>query len=318
MSGGLSVMEVDMQDMTRFLAASTHLGSNNVNFQMENYVFKRRADGVHILHLRKTYEKLLLAARAIAAIENPSDVYVISSRPMGQRAVLKFARYTGATPIAGRFTPGAFTNQIQAAFREPRLLVVTDPVTDHQPITEASYVNIPVIAFCNTDSPLRYVDVAVPCNNKGTHSVGLMWWMLAREVLRLRGTISRNLPWETDVMPDLFFYRDPEEQEKEEAAKAEAAKAEADAAKIEVPVSSENWGGDVAEETALAPPVATPALVPAGAADATSASPAPAAAATPAAATTGDDWNQSVDDWAATPATATGDDWGGEAAGNAW
>lgn len=314
-------MEVDMQDMTRFLAASTHLGSNNVNFQMENYVFKRRADGVHILHLRKTYEKLLLAARAIAAIENPSDVYVISSRPMGQRAVLKFARYTGATPIAGRFTPGAFTNQIQAAFREPRLLVVTDPVTDHQPITEASYVNIPVIAFCNTDSPLRYVDVAVPCNNKGTHSVGLMWWMLAREVLRLRGTISRNLPWETDVMPDLFFYRDPEEQEKEEAAKAEAAKAEADAAKIEVPVA-ENWGGDVADDAALAAAAAPAAATPVPAATAAAAaSPAPGApaAATPAAAPAGDDWNQSVDDWAtATPATATGDDWGGEAAGNAW
>lgn len=69
--------------------------------------------GVHIINLKKTYEKLLLAARAIASIENPADVYVISSRPMGQRAVLKYARYTGATSIAGRFTPGAFTNQIQ-------------------------------------------------------------------------------------------------------------------------------------------------------------------------------------------------------------
>jgi len=36
-----------------------------------------------------------------------------------------------------------------------------------------------------------------------------MWWMLAREVLRLRGTILREQPW--DVMTDLFFYRDPEE-----------------------------------------------------------------------------------------------------------
>jgi len=88
------------------LAATTHVGSENSVTTMEQYIFKRRGDGVHIINLRKTWEKLLLAARAIVAIENPADVYVISSRPYGQRAVLKFARYIGCTPIAGRFTPG--------------------------------------------------------------------------------------------------------------------------------------------------------------------------------------------------------------------
>jgi small subunit ribosomal protein SAe len=99
--------------------------------------------------------------------------------------------------------------------------VVTNPRADHQPLTEVSYVNLPTIALCNTESPLRYVDIAIPCNNKGAHSVGLMWWMLAREVLRMRGTISREHPWE--VMPYLYFYRDPEGIEKEERAAAEKA-----------------------------------------------------------------------------------------------
>merc|ERR1712158_309830 len=147
---------------------------------MQSYVYARKSDGIHILNLRKTWEKLMLAARIIAGIENPADVCVISTRPYGTRAVLKFAAATGATPIAGRFTPGTFTNQIQKAFREPRLLLISDPRTDHQPVTEASYANIPIVAFTNVDSPTKFIDIAVPCNNKSPQSIGLMWWFLAR------------------------------------------------------------------------------------------------------------------------------------------
>jgi len=239
MSGGLDTLALNVSDVTKMLAATTHLGSDKVNFQMEQYVYKRRPDGIHIINLGRTWEKLLLAARAIAAIEHPQDVFVISSRLYGQRAVLKFASYCQATPIAGRFTPGAFTNQIQQAFREPRLLVVTDPLTDHQPIIEASYVNIPVIAFCNTDSPLKYIDIAIPCNTKATHSIGLMWWLLSREVLRLRGRISRKDEWNTVV--DLFFYRDPDETEKEEAAAKEAVPAIKEDAHVQDVAEPENW-----------------------------------------------------------------------------
>jgi len=294
MSGGLDALGLKEDDVVKFLACTTHLGSTNLDFQMEQYVFKRKSDGVYIINLKKTWEKVQLAARAIAAIENPADVCVISARPYGQRAVLKFASHTGATPVAGRFTPGTFTNQIQAAFREPRLLVVTDPRTDHQPVKEAAYVNLPVIALCNTDSPLRYIDIAIPCNNKSVHSIGLMWWMLTREVLRLRGVVSREVPW--DVMPDLYFYRDPEETEKEEQAGAEAPKGAKDDYVPEYnPVDTYPVAevSDWAAETAAVVPAHPHGYKPT------------------------DDWSATdTGEWAAPAAPAVQGDWGGSSADN--
>ncbi|KAJ8695886.1 structural constituent of ribosome [Pleurotus ostreatus] len=289
-----SVLSATEEDIQLLLAAQCHIGTKNCDKQMEGYVWKRRSDGIHILNIGKTWEKLVFAARIIATVENPNDVCVISARPYGHRAVLKYAANTGAQAIAGRFTPGSFTNYITRSFKEPRLIIVTDPRVDHQAIREASYVNIPVIAFCDTDAPTKFVDVAIPTNNKTKHSIGLVWWLLAREVLRLRGTIPRTADgW--NVMVDMFFYRDPEEverqQQEEAAAKIAAQAGDAEAAPLD------SW-----DVTSAAPGTSiNPALVAQdGAALDWSAEPAPGAPT---------DWSAEPAAAGAWEATATGSGW---------
>jgi small subunit ribosomal protein SAe len=195
----------------QMLAARVMNGSDNVSFGMQPYVFQRRRDGSHVINIGMTYEKIKFAARIIAAVDEPKDVLAISAKPYGQRAVHKFAQFTGALCINQRFTPGYFTNHsIKDKYIEPRVIIVCDPNTDQQAVHEAAYANIPCIALCDTDAHLEYVDCVIPCNTKNKSSIGHVMWLLTREVLRLRNQLPMTKEWE--VLPDLFFFRDAQDE----------------------------------------------------------------------------------------------------------
>lgn len=191
------------------LAAKCHLGTKSISNNMKSYVFSRRADGLHIIHLGKTWEKLMLAARVLAIIE-PEDIYITFSTSKSRRPAIKLAKYVGGKTNQDRFVPGTFTNTLE----ESTMLVCMDPMTDFQAVQESSKCNMPVIAFTNTHSLLKYVDLAIPCNNMGSQSLGVMCWFLSRAILRIRGILNYNLSW--DVLPDMFFYSDIQEDDEQE------------------------------------------------------------------------------------------------------
>merc|ERR1719203_1684079 len=201
------------------LAAQTHIGRQKAHTDMKRYIWKRRPDGVHVINLEKTWAKLILAARILVTCRAPEDICVMSTRTFGQRGAIKFAHYTGATPLVGKWVPGTFTNPQNKAFFEPRILIVDDPSTCFAALRETSYTGIPVIALTGTDNNCRFVDCAIPCNNRGKFSIGLMFWLFARELLRMRGDPQcvRKVPWKESV--DLFFYRDADEIKRQQDAK---------------------------------------------------------------------------------------------------
>ena len=175
---------------------------------MERFIHSVGKEGVPIFKVAQTYERIRLAARIIAGVEDLSEVYAISSRESGQRSVVKFATFTKCSVTSSsRWTPGSLTNYKTKQFKEPKMLIVVDPYADYKPIKEASYCNIPVIALCDTHNSLKYVDLAIPCNNNTTESISMVFWMLAREVMILRGELDNNTDdWE--VMVDLFYHKD--------------------------------------------------------------------------------------------------------------
>lgn len=200
------------RDYLRLIKANCHVASKNYTNSMKRYLSLIGKSGDVYFDIAQMYDKILLAARVMAAVPNPEDILAVSSKTTGQRAVVKFSKFTGSgVSNQAKWTPGALTNYETRQFKEPRMILVADPHADFKAIKESSYVNIPVIALCDSHHSLKYVDIAIPCNTSSTDSVSLVFWMLAREINVLKGKLDQNDDeWSADksAMYDLFLNKD--------------------------------------------------------------------------------------------------------------
>ncbi len=182
-------MEDYLVPLDQYLAAGVHIGTQQKTQDMKKFIYRVRQDGLYVLDVRKTDERLRVAGKFLAKFD-PESVLAVSVRLYGQRPVKKFGEVTGARSIPGRFLPGTMTNPQVKNFIEPDVLIVTDPRADHQAMKEAIEIGIPIVALVDTENFLSYVDVAIPTNNKGRKALALIYWILAREVLFNRKEIE--------------------------------------------------------------------------------------------------------------------------------
>ncbi|RMF05973.1 30S ribosomal protein S2 [Candidatus Woesearchaeota archaeon] len=182
----------------QYLKAGIHIGTKFRTKYMENFIYKTRPDGLSVLNLQKIDERLGLAASFLANYE-PEEIVVVCRRENGWKPVKLFGKLVGAKVFAGRYPPGALTNLQLETYFEPKVMLVCDSWPDRNAVQDAIKMGIPVIALCDTNNQANNIDLVVPCNNKGKKSLGLIFYILAREYLLKKGRIKS---------PEEFEYSD--------------------------------------------------------------------------------------------------------------
>ncbi len=172
-----------------YLAAGVHIGTQQKSKDMKKFIYRVRGDGLYILNIQETDNRIKTAAEFIAKYDAPK-VFVVTSRQYGQYPAKKFATAIGGTYKMGRFIPGTMTNQNIPNYTEPDVIIVTDPIGDAQAIKEAVHSGIPVVALCDSNNMTKYIDLVIPTNNKGRKALSMVYYLLARETLKSRGIVT--------------------------------------------------------------------------------------------------------------------------------
>lgn len=172
-----------------YMTSGVHIGTRQKTADIKEFIYKVRNDGLYIIDVKKTDERIKSAAKFIAKYD-PENILIVSVRQYGQKPVRILGQHTGIKVLDGRFRPGTLTNPNSEGFLEPELLIVTDPLADAQALHEAVNTGIPVIGLCDTNNETKHLDIVIPTNNKGRRALALVYWLLAREIQKVKGKIK--------------------------------------------------------------------------------------------------------------------------------
>jgi small subunit ribosomal protein S2 len=200
-----AVMETASEEVSRllipedvYLTSGVHIGTQQKSADMKDFIFKVRSDGLYVLDVKKTDERIRVAASFLARFD-PKKILVVSARQYGQKPSKTFSKTLGSMIVAGRFVPGSLTNPVLPTFLEPEVVLVTDPAADEQALVEALGVGIPIVAICDANNETRNVDLVIPSNNKGRRALATVYWLLTREIMKARGMVPSDEEYKLTV-----------------------------------------------------------------------------------------------------------------------
>ena len=174
-----------------YLKSGIHIGTKFRTAYMEQFIYKTRPDGLSVLNLQKIDERVKIVASFLAQY-SPADILIVCRRENGWKAVELFGKLTGVRVFAGRYPPGILTNPNLEEYTEAKIVMVVDAWPDRNAVLDAGKVGIPVIALCDTNNQSNFIDFVLPCNNKGKKSLGLLFYILTKELLKLRGKLKEG------------------------------------------------------------------------------------------------------------------------------
>ena len=177
--------------LDEYLKVGIHIGTKFRTAFMAPFIYKIRPDGLAVLNVQEINRRLGLAATLLSYYQ-PEDIIVVCRRENGWDVVKLFSQVTGVRVFTGRYNPGMLTNPKLDTFTEAKLIFTVDPWPDKNIILDAAKLGIPVVALCDTNNVADNIDLVIPCNNKGKKSLGLVFWILAKEYSKKKGIIKED------------------------------------------------------------------------------------------------------------------------------
>ncbi len=191
----MSENELLLATSDMYLKSGIHIGTQFKTKHLSDFIYKTRVDGLSVFNISSIDKRLAIAAKFLARY-NPEDIILCGRRESAWRPLKMFAKITGARAITGRYPPGILTNPNLDQFIEGKVMLVCDPWPDRNAIRDALVVGIPVVAICDTNNTINNIDLVIPANNKGKKSLALLFFLLAREFLKQKGSLKSDSDFE--------------------------------------------------------------------------------------------------------------------------